>query len=198
MCKIAFMSPAITLPQNTSTVRRSCWTTSFVPEILLLLLVLVACGAPDRSQRVCINGEPTAFFREGDSTVLRVQFSRSGQSSQEDIEFSNGPVLRINQVGCDTVIQTFELPTTRDVQSFPAFKRVALERFRAYAQIDPRLYPFGQYARVLEAVPDEFPVGAPANLAPGLIVRAFRVPTTNGTTWQVRYEQDLTQVENPQ
>jgi len=127
--------------------------------------------------------------------VASVDFKRDGQSSYEEVVFRNGDGLAISQVGCDTVIQTFEMPTDRSLQSFPAFKRLASERFRAYAQIDPRLYPFGQYARVLEAVPDAFPLGAPANLAPGLTVRAFRVPTINGTTWQVRYEQDLTMVE---
>ena len=178
-------------------------TTAFAKTALALLsgasvFALTACGGSQAPERACLNGQPEAFFRAADSSVAQVNFDRSGQSSREDVLFADGQSLSISQVGCDTVIQTFELPTGREVESFPTFKRLAAERFRGYAQIDPRLYPFGQYARVLEAVPDEFPIGAPANLAPGLTVRAFRVPTTNGTTWQVRYEQDLTQVQRAQ
>jgi hypothetical protein len=47
----------------------------------------------------------------------------------------------------------------------------------------------------LEIIPENFPVAQPANLAPGLTVRFFKLPTADGTTWQVVYEQDLTAVQ---
>ena len=164
----------------------------------LAALLLVACGGGTEVARVCLGGEPRPFFRHEDQGVERHRFTANGQSSQETIVFAGGEMLTVSQVGCDTIIQTFEMLVDDAVDNWPFFKATVIERFQRYGRIDARLYPFDHYASFLEAIPEDFPIGAPANLAPGLTVRFFKVPTLEGTTWQVRYEQDLTQVSRGQ
>jgi len=69
------------------------------------------------------------------------------------------------------------------------------ERFYQYANLDPRPYSFKMYSDFLEVIPNDFPQAQPVNRAPGLIIRFFKLPTAEGTTWQIVYEQDLTQVK---
>ncbi|MFK8054677.1 MAG: hypothetical protein AB8F78_01045 [Saprospiraceae bacterium] len=170
---------------------------------LLFLLVLtsfiitaIGCGSSssEPEARICLAGEPRSIFKADDNGVFEHKFLPNGQFSQEHIRFKTGELLSIMQKGCDTLIQTFELPVPDSVQTWPSFRRLALERFMRYGNLDPRHFAFGQYARALEVLPPNFPIAQPANLAPGLTVRFFKLPTAEGTTWQVVYEQDLTQV----
>ncbi len=170
-----------------------------VLKMVVAVLVLggVACSeAP--APRECLAGEPRAFFSEADAGVYFHEFKAAGQSSFESVGFTNSEPLNIQQIGCDTLVQTFEVDVDNSVDTWSALKAVVEQRFTAYSQIDRRLLPLQQYARVMQAVPDDFPVGAPANLAPGLTLRFFKVPTPENTRWQIRFEQDLTQVQGGQ
>jgi len=162
-------------------------------------LALVGCGGEQgeaaKEPRNCLAGEPRAIFKTGDNGVYEHNFIPEGQLSQEFIRFTTGELLTIIQTGCDTLIQTFEIPVPDSVQTWPSFRRLALKRFNRYGNLDPRHYAFGQYAKALEVLPLDFPIARPANLAPGLTVRFFKIPSNGGTTWQVVYEQDLTQVK---
>ncbi len=167
--------------------------------LLAVGLLLSGCGGSESAQaeedRICLAGEPRPIFKTGDNGVYEHKFLPEGQYSQEFVRFETGELLSIIQAGCDTLIQTFELPVPDSVQSWPSFRRLALERFMRYGNLDPRHFAFGQYARALEVLPPNFPIAQPANLAPGLTVRFFKLPTPEGTTWQVVYEQDLTQIK---
>lgn len=161
------------------------------------LLGLIACGgvSVEKEDRICIAGEPRAIFKPEDQGVYEHKFLPEGQFSQEFVRFDNNELLTIMQSGCDTLIQTFELTVPDSVQSWPSFRRVLAERLYNYASLDPRLYSFKMYSDFLDVIPDEFPIAQPVNRAPGLTIRFFKVPTADQTTWQIVYEQDLTQVK---
>ena len=167
--------------------------------LFMLGLLLVSCGNSEFSEkkeaRICLAGEPRPIFKTGDNGVHEHKFFPEGQFSQEFVRFKTGELLSIIQTGCDTLVQTFELQVPDSVQTWPSFRRLALERFLRYGNLDPRHFAFGQYAKALEVLPPDFPIAQPANLAPGLTVRFFKLPTPEGTTWQVVYEQDLTQIK---
>ncbi len=168
--------------------------------VLVLGLMLAGCGgsesAAEKEDRICIAGEPRPIFKQEDTGVHEHKFLPDGQFSQEHIRFKSGELLSIMQKGCDTIVQTFELPVPDTVQSWPSLKRVFTERIYRYANLEPRLYSFKAYADFLEVIPDDFPVAQPVNRAPGLIIRFFKLPTAENTTWQIVYEQDMTQVKS--
>ena len=158
----------------------------------LAILFFSACGGTSEKEKTaCLSGDPRPFFRKEDKGVSEHAFNVSGRQSTEHIRFDDGQVLDILQDGCDIFNQTFELTVAPEVDSWPKIRAVAVEQFSKYAQIDRRLFAFDQYAKILEAIPENFPVGAPANMAPGLTIRFFKLPTPVGNQWQIRYEQDL-------
>jgi len=186
---------------NPLLLRVKCLSPRFLNAFLLFVTTIVlfsSCGgsiSAEQEQRICLAGEPRPIFKPDDNGVHEHNFLPNGQFSQEHVRFKTGELLSIMQKGCDTLIQTFELPVPDSVQSWPSFKALALERFNRYGNLDPRHFAFGQYARALEVLPPNYPIAQPANLAPGLVVRFFKLPTATGTTWQVVYEQDLTQIK---
>ena len=163
------------------------------------VLVLASCGAdraPDRDAhpRECLSGEARPFFRPADSTVVAHDFRQNpGRGgSVELVRFAARPPLEITQRGCDTLEQTFTLAIDTAATAWPQARAAAVARLRELAALDARLYALAEYARGVEVVPDDFPVGAPANLAPGLTLRAVPLPTPGSNTWQISFVQDFT------
>ncbi len=154
----------------------------------------VGCGSGPAP--TCPAGSPEAIFEASDPGVAEHSFrgaATGAQTSVESIDFEDGSHLEIEQFGCDTLGQTFllSLPTGRGVAEWAEWRDLASAQFRSYAALDERLVTFGEYARALESVPKDFPMPQPANLAPGLTLRAYPVPGKAGSVWRVDLVQDL-------
>ncbi len=141
--------------------------------------------------RECLAGEPRAIFEATDSTVVAHDFRLRGATSDETVGFSNGLLLAIAQRGCDTLRQEFILSHDSLSTEPQTFVRQAIAAFYQLATLTPRLAGFAEYGRILGSVPENFPPGAPVDLAPGLSVRIVRLPTPNKPSWRLTITQDL-------
>lgn len=139
----------------------------------------------------CRAGEPRPIFADDAPYLLRHEFRREGQVSTETAATASDSLV-IEQAGCDTLVQAFTFAVADSVVDWAGFRRDAANRFTAWAQADPQLFAFEQYARAVTSVPPEYPEGQPADLAPGLTLRAYPLPTTAPRRWRLRLEQDLT------
>ena len=172
--------------------RDSSWTRGAALYCLLGAgLAGVGCAGDAEPAGDCRAGSPEPIFSAEATWVERHEFDRQGQRSRE-LLLTDADSLLVEQAGCDTLVQQFELTVADSVADWAAFRPVAAGRFNALAARDPALFQFEQYARAVEAVPADFPTGQPADLAPGLTLRAYPLPVRSPSRWVVRFEQDLT------
>lgn len=164
------------------------------------LLTLAACGggdgggrSPGAAGRPCAAGTPEAIFAATDPGVLDHRFELRGQRGDEEASFGDGSRLELRQSGCDTLEQAFTLHFAEGTAAvaWDSARTLIAGQFNAYARLDAHLLTFGQYANAVAAVPREFPMPEPANLAPGLSLRAYPVPGDGGRSWLVEFRQVL-------
>lgn len=157
---------------------------------LLASALATGCGNDPAPLSDCRAGAPEPIFSEGDGWVLAHDFERSGQISREKVVAASDSLI-VEQAGCDTLVQTFEFAVADSVEGWSDFRAVAAQRLRGWARRGERYFQFEQYANAVEAVPPGFPTGQTADLAPGLTMRAFPLPTESPRRWTLRFEQDL-------
>ncbi len=155
-----------------------------------------ACGSSERP-RECLAGEPRAIFAESDSTVVAHDFRTDRNTSDETVAFDNGLLLAVAQRGCDTLQQEFIIAHDSLSADPQAFVGQAIATFYQLSTLSARLVGFAEYGRILGSVPENFPPGAPVDLAPGLSVRIVRLPTPNKPSWRLIITQDLGVAQAP-
>ena len=163
------------------------------PAAVALAALLAACGGADAPPPppACRAGEPEPVFAGDEPWLTRHAFERAGQRSREAVATATDSFV-LEQGGCDTLVQQFEFAVDDSVATWPQFRRDAADRLNAWSRTDERYFRFAQYANALTSVPPEFPLGRPADLAPGLTLRAYPLPTDSPRRWILRLEQDLT------
>ena len=161
-----------------------------VGPLLLAVVGMLGCGDEASADTACRAGTPEPIFSEEDAFVVRHSFERSGQASRETVVAADDSLV-IEQAGCDTLVQSFEFAVADSVDTWADFRGAAAKRLRAWSRRGAAYVTFEQYANAVEAVPPDFPTGRPADLAPGLTLRAYPLPTDAPRRWTLRLEQDL-------
>jgi hypothetical protein len=162
-------------------------------QMFTLLAVLSACGSSGQpAVEECRFGAPQPIFKADDSTVVSHTFLVDKQSSTEQIGFSDGLELVIQQDGCDALKQRFVFADS-DLAgaSSDSFLVWAEQRFIDFAGLSPRLLSFGQYAAILAQRPENFLPDQAAILAPGLSLRFSELASTEKPTWRLEMEQEM-------
>ena len=161
--------------------------------------VLLGCrqNTSDAAERECLSGEPRPIFSETINGIAAHAFESNGQSATETISFADGTAMDIAQAGCDTLRQDLSFLLPPEFASWPSAKREISARLNRYGTLAPQLLGLGQYADMIEQIPDGAPEARPEILAPGLALRYYRVPVDAGTGWRIRLTQDLSPLSAP-
>jgi hypothetical protein len=132
----------------------------------------------------CRAGVPTPIFSDSIKGVRKHNFIRKGQSGIEIVILGDNSMIEIVQSGCDEILQQYTHTRKVNMMNAPDsfFVNAAILEFSGYAQLDPKLAPFGEFANAIQNIKPSIKLAEPANLGEGYMVTIDRILSPNSTS----------------
>lgn len=146
------------------------------------LVFFVACQSTQDKEKKCPLGEPSPVYSSDYNFVKRHTFTKDGQNSEEQIEFTDGTHLTIRQSGCQKIRQDYTFlidQATTDSTRF--WVEESSRQFRRLASYSEKFYSFNQWADKINEFKSEIRLTEPYKVAPGIAIKIDRIKDLSST-----------------
>lgn len=157
------------------------------------LILLAACSNADKQQSDCTYGEPRPIFSDTLEAIQTHQFSLTDQLGIENITFTTGLELEIQQSGCDAIRQEFQFTLkgnyTDEAATF--WFEQAMLHFQFLGSLGEQYFPLYAWGQAIGEVSKDMKVGEAYEVQPHFNAIVDKVVSTDQATLIVTLAQQI-------